>query len=147
MIIIKQKTKKILEKAVKVCSDCGKEFLGIAIDGGVDPAHTWIATSETLLYPLKCGKCPDCAEKCFNKIVGFSTKNIKEEDYNNTIKIPCENEFWTSEEWWEYKWGVDCYSYFHYYTDLSMIEGVDETGATYLLDLLELFEGVKSNNK
>lgn len=38
---LKSEIIKILKKHIKTCLDCKKEFLGIAIDGGVNPAHTW----------------------------------------------------------------------------------------------------------
>ena len=130
---------KNLEKHLKTCPDCGKEFLGIAIDGGVNPAHTWQAVSEISLYPLKCGKCPNCAEKCFDKIDDFCSEKINKENYNNRTKIPCLDELWTSEEWENHNFEcIDCYFYF----DLGIDSGreIDDSVATYLFDLLEFFK-------
>ena len=141
---MKSETEKILEKHIKTCTDCGKEFLGIAINGGVNPAHTWQAVSEISLYPLKCGKCPSCAEKCSNKHREY-TKDKEPSEKIKQLKCP-EDIFADSGMLYEDWYGlVPCYFYFNidYSPDLH---DVDETGATYLFDLLEFFKE-KENNK
>jgi len=81
----------------KKCPVCGNPFLGCVIDidnsnpSGINPGPVNIKISS---YPLSCGKCPKCAEKCF---VG----NIEHQDQSDlnydvlldyvkkNSKIPC----------------------------------------------------------
>ncbi|KKM17273.1 hypothetical protein LCGC14_1677430 [marine sediment metagenome] len=63
---MKKETKKklkILEKHLKTCPECGKEFLGLYIssDRGDYPKYHSLGMEE---YKLECGKCPKCQEQC-----------------------------------------------------------------------------------
>lgn len=49
------------------CSECGKLFLGALLEGstevGTYPVYVGISS-----YPLSCGKCPGCAQECYNDL-------------------------------------------------------------------------------
>jgi len=82
---MKRKTKRILEKAIKVCSDCGKEFLPIIINSGCEDEQYYILHIRK--YNLKCNKCPNCAEKCYTKHREYIDEYNFREDSNFIDKI------------------------------------------------------------
>ncbi len=118
---MKKETLEILEKKIKTCPDCSKEFLGIAISGGTDPAHTWKGQVNISTYPLECNKCPKCAEKCF-------------ENVEKTKKIPCIDDIdYNIDDYGDLCIELDCYCYFQYtYTP----------DTPYMGELIDLFERI-----
>ncbi len=78
-------TKDIIEKHLKICPDCGKTFLGIIKRGYYTYEHLKYCSSNIEKYPLQCGKCPDCAWKCYENV----DKIIEYVKQNNSM--PCNN--------------------------------------------------------
>ncbi len=90
---------KILNKVKdKKCPVCGNPFLGCVIEvdnsstTGIYPGTINIKFSS---YPLSCGKCPECAEKCF--VGNIEHQNQSDLNYDVLLaevkknsKIPCE---------------------------------------------------------
>ncbi len=63
MVERKERLIELIKKYHRGCPDCGKEFLGAALEGSskYSVVHVGIIS-----YPLSCGKCPSCAQNCFN---------------------------------------------------------------------------------
>jgi len=64
---IKNNLIELIKKFDNKCPDCGKIFLGKAIVGSTESGDYPVEVG-LFDYPLSCGKCPDCAQKCFDGI-------------------------------------------------------------------------------
>jgi len=94
-----KKKLKNLEKHLKTCPDCGKEFLGISCND--TQKHLSIS-----IYPLRCNKCPECAMKCYEKDNGFVDDNneLKDECFSpDTDGLEC---IILSNEDWQFNFGL-----------------------------------------
>ncbi len=83
----RQKKENLIELINKyniVCPDCGKLFLGAIYYAEWQIDHHYL--DGGLRGYLSCGKCPKCAEKCYNEIRDNLNEYIKEKG-----KIPCYN--------------------------------------------------------
>lgn len=80
------------------CPNCGKRFLGCAIDvdnSNPSGTHPGPVNIKIYFYPLSCGKCPECAKKCFAGNVEHKDQldlnyEILLEYVKKNSKIPCE---------------------------------------------------------
>ena len=66
----------LIKKFKNKCPECGKLFLGALIEGstevGAYPVYVGISS-----YPLFCGKCPECAKKCYDNLYKYIEENNK----------------------------------------------------------------------
>ena len=84
----KEKLISLIKKFNNTCSECGKLFLGALVEGsteiGAYPVDVGIYS-----YPLSCGKCPECAKKCYENLYEYVDRNNK---------IPCDNDIIDEDE-------------------------------------------------
>ncbi|MHA1250870.1 MAG: hypothetical protein ACTSVV_06295 [Promethearchaeota archaeon] len=81
---IKEKLIKLIQEYDKRCPECGKLFLGIGIEGSTETDGDYPIYLEIKPYPISCGKCPECAKKCYKNFV----ENIKKSGGRD----PCDDE-------------------------------------------------------
>lgn len=90
----------------KKCPDCNNVFLGVAVDFSYykEGAPRYMGLNS---YPLKCDKCPKCAQDCFDNLFDYAKENGK---------IPCadslvENYGDIDEFITDIKYQIDCTEY------------------------------------
>lgn len=166
---MKKETIKILEKQIRTCPECGKEFLGISLNAyygyNGDYKHS---SSDIYKYPLKCRKCPDCADKCYGSngdgLIEYVKKNgdipcdkdyTINEFFDNEKYLKKENlNDYTKEEILEYIESAitcedkdKCYQYFHYESDSGYFNYGYQSELIDLLKILNKEKEKKSESK
>jgi hypothetical protein len=122
------------------CSECGRLFLGVLIEGSTEvgryPVDVGISS-----YPLSCGKCPECAKKCFENLEKYLEQN------NNA---PCLDYNEEGLEKSDIFYELDCGVYLkeNYQWD-QLSAGNPNVEGGELIDLLGVFEDIiaDSNTK
>ena len=128
--MIEQKILDTLNRYIKTCQDCGKQFLGLALRTAKECGNYRIDSIEVNDYPLRCNKCPECSMNCFEKAY-----NKAKENDDSPIDIECEKDFYTDEN-------PDCYDVF--FDDFDESHMWVERDYQDRTDLIDLFEELKS---
>lgn len=121
----------LIKKFNSTCSKCGKLFLGALLEGstevGAYPVYVGISS-----YPLSCGKCPNCAQECYNDLEKYL------EQYN---KAPCLDYEEEGLDKGEILAELDCWVYLEENFQWDQLgAGNPNVEGGELIDLYELFE-------
>lgn len=140
----KKKLIDLIEDYDEECPDCGEVFFGAVLNGSTEIGHYPVYVSLDP-YPLKCGKCPRCAQKCYDNLTSYVKRNGKVPCDNNEIINDDEdiNEFISNME--DY---IDCLMYNdeNYQSEL-FYSGIDIKDRGELIDLFEYIYSKCSSNK
>ncbi|MHA1249093.1 MAG: hypothetical protein ACTSRP_03790 [Candidatus Helarchaeota archaeon] len=74
---IKEKLIELIREYDKKCPECGKPFFGIGILGSTEEG-SYPVYLEINPYPIWCGKCPECAQKCYDNYTEYIKKYRKD---------------------------------------------------------------------
>ena len=141
----------LIKKFDNKCPSCGRIFLGKAVTGDTEIGgyDLYVGLSD---YPLRCGKCPSCAEECYNGLLNYIQENEESPCIKHDMTDYIENEKISEEECKEFlndiKYELDC----HMYLDENyQKEGFESSyhmkHAGELYDLFEiLMDALKENN-
>jgi len=158
---IKNNLIELIKKFDNKCSDCGKIFLGAAIVGSTE-AGNYPVDVGLVNYPLSCGKCPDCAQKCYDRIQKYIKIHGKTPCGDTTIyefhQKEVETIVFTDEEIREFidnhiRFDTDCWMYFDENYQLDQLSygnpNVEGGELIYLLEFLkeELEYNINKKNK
>ncbi|MGQ4876395.1 MAG: hypothetical protein ACP6IY_20215 [Promethearchaeia archaeon] len=83
---IKERLIELIREYDNKCPECGKVFLGACILGSTETG-SYPVYIEVESYPLKCGKCPECAKKCNANFIEYIKKYRKYPCNNENIEI------------------------------------------------------------
>lgn len=131
---MKKEIIKLLEKKIRICPNCGKEFLGLALTTAKKDGNYRINSIGIHDYPLRCNKCPDCAMNCFEKTYN-KAREEKNKDDLCIIYIECEKDYYINEN-------PDCYDSF--FDDFDESHSWVEMDYQDRTDLIDLFEELKN---
>lgn len=81
----KEELIRLIKRFDNKCPDCGKMFLGATLYAETEIDYRYV--NGRLRDYLSCGKCPECAENCYNNIKANLQEYIKEAG-----RIPCYKE-------------------------------------------------------
>jgi len=145
---IKKNLIELIKKFDNRCTDCGKIFLGVAINGSTETGNYPIDVGLNS-YSLSCGKCPDCAEKCYEGLHEYVRENGKVpcDDYTiyEFFEIKNRLQEFTDEEIDEFinesKFEIECCKYVDEdYQHDSLANGNPNIDGGVLVDLFKFFK-------
>jgi len=71
IVLMKKNSIEIFKKLGQKCTECGEFFIGAAIQCSTENGNYGVYFDDFGDYSLSCGKCPTCAERCYDKLVDY----------------------------------------------------------------------------
>jgi len=117
----KERLIELLRKYDKRCPECGKLFIGFAVEGSTeDGAYPVYLMSCT--YPIPCGRCPSCAENCNLRVIDEEEDNYEDSLEECNYIEECNKYFDEQYQWDQLAYGnphVEGYIFFNLFNLLE----------------------------